>query len=293
MDIVHHTLIGGAGFIAGVGGGNELAGAAFLGGSVLPDLDVFFMIFGKRFYLRNHQGPTHSLILSPILAAMIAGPLLYLSEFNVTIVAAALFGLWAHIFLDWINTFGISLFWPLTPKRFSLNAVFFIDLPAWLITLGFYAHYFFRGNRGVAYAYGLIFSLYVFLRIMLYLYVRRKLDSTLIVPSSFNPFGFFVLQETGNGIETYYYNFITRIITDRDTYQAPSKKYVEMAEKSKVFRDISKIMKYFQITDVSEDHGGTTIVAHDLGIRNFGGKFGRTILKFDQDGALESETANI
>ena len=128
MDIVHHTLIGGVGFIAGIGGGNELAGAAFLAGSVLPDLDVFLMIFGKRFYLRNHQGPTHSLILSPIFASLIAVPLLYLSEFNFTIAAAALFGLWVHIFLDWINTFGISLFWPVTPKRFSLNAVFFIDI---------------------------------------------------------------------------------------------------------------------------------------------------------------------
>ena len=192
MDIVHHTLIGGIGFIAGVHDGNELAGAAFLAGSVLPDLDVFLMIFGKRFYLRNHQGPTHSLILSPVFAALIAIPLLYLSESNSTIVAAALLGLWVHIFLDWINTFGISLLWPVKRKRFSLNAVFFIDLPAWLITLGFYAHYFFWRNRGVAYVYGLIFSLYFFLRIMLYLYVRRKLDSTLIVPSSFNPFGFFV-----------------------------------------------------------------------------------------------------
>jgi hypothetical protein len=40
MDTVHHALIGGAGFLVAATHQQELAGAAFLAGSVFPDLDV-------------------------------------------------------------------------------------------------------------------------------------------------------------------------------------------------------------------------------------------------------------
>jgi membrane-bound metal-dependent hydrolase YbcI (DUF457 family) len=81
MDIAHHTLIGGVGYMAITGGSHEplmvAAGSAFVAGSVLPDLDVFLMVFGKRFYLRHHQGLTHSLMLSPLLALLISLPIAY------------------------------------------------------------------------------------------------------------------------------------------------------------------------------------------------------------------------
>ena len=62
MDIVHHAFIGGAGFVALGAQQQELAGLGFLAGSVFPDLDVVLMAGGKRFYLKHHQGPTHSLL---------------------------------------------------------------------------------------------------------------------------------------------------------------------------------------------------------------------------------------
>ena len=66
-----------------------------------------------------------------------------------------------------------------------------------------------------------------------------------------------------------------------------------MAKKSGVFNDVSSITKLLHITDVIKTKDATTIIANDLGIRNFGGKFGRTTLKFDGEENLINEVANI
>lgn len=66
-----------------------------------------------------------------------------------------------------------------------------------------------------------------------------------------------------------------------------------MAEKSQVFRDMREISKYLFITDATQGPSGTTLVAHDLGVRNFGGRFGKTVLTFDHDGGLVDEMAHI
>jgi len=44
---------------------------------------------------------------------------------------------------------------------------------------------------------------------------------------------------------------------------------------------------------VKTTDNGITITAADLAIRNFGGKFAKTTLKFDNQGNLTSEMANI
>ncbi|MCW8964777.1 MAG: metal-dependent hydrolase, partial [Gammaproteobacteria bacterium] len=143
MDIVHHAFIGGAGFLVAATHDQPLIGAAFVAGSVFPDLDVFFMVLGKRFYLRNHQGITHSLLLSPLFAALLCIPLWLLpgDKPGLLLWLAAWCGLVAHVMLDWFNTYRIELFGPFSSKRFSLDAVFFIDSVALLFTALFYLSY--------------------------------------------------------------------------------------------------------------------------------------------------------
>ena len=72
--------MGGVGFAVLASGGHELAGVSFVAASVFPGLDVFFMIFGKKYYLKAHQGPTHSLLLSPIFALLLCFPVFYYQE---------------------------------------------------------------------------------------------------------------------------------------------------------------------------------------------------------------------
>ena len=137
MDIAHHALIGGIG-LAALSPEHYPAGVAFLAASALPDLDVAFMIFGKRFYLKHHQGITHSIVLSPLYAGLITGFFSIFIGFSWIIFISALIGFLIHYILDIINTFGISLFSPFSNNKYSFDAVFFIDFTMWIIGIIFF-----------------------------------------------------------------------------------------------------------------------------------------------------------
>lgn len=293
MDIVHHAVIGGIGFSFLAGNNQEIAGIAFCAATVFPDLDVFFMLFGKRFYLKKHQGPTHSLILSPLFALLLSFPLIYSIGFNATIILAALAGLWIHTFLDLTNTFGISLLWPLSDKRYSFDIIFFIDLSAWIITLCFYIFFYVFKSVIVFYAYISIFALYFLFKYLLHQFVKSRLQCKLAIPSSDNPFEFFILEKKDSSIKTYRYNLVNKQTRDTELFDPPPKRYEEMAKKSRIFNDLKEITKFLRITDISENEQGTKIIARDLGIRNFGGKFGTTTLHFNRNEELIDEMANI
>ncbi|CAH1208482.1 hypothetical protein NTGBS_780002 [Candidatus Nitrotoga sp. BS] len=40
-----------------------IARVAFIAGSMFPDMDALFMVFGKHYSLRHHQSITHSIFL--------------------------------------------------------------------------------------------------------------------------------------------------------------------------------------------------------------------------------------
>lgn len=293
MDIVHHALIGGAGYFVLSANDHELAGVTFMAGSVLPDLDVLLMAFGKRYYLKNHQGFTHSLILSPVYAFLISYPLSLPFGFKWSVLICALLGLLIHYVLDLTNTFGITLFWPFNRKKLSYDAIFFIDAFTWMLTIGFLLFYYFYRTNTVFLIYLVSFISYVVFKFGL----RRKLMNVLhcnfAIPDSFNPFKYYILEKSAKAVKTYQYNVITGRTGSDHLFHLADEKYINMAKKSEVFNDMSLIAKFLYITDVVENNEGTMIEASDLGVRNFGGKFGRTTLKFDRKGDLVSEVAYI
>jgi inner membrane protein len=100
-----------------------------------PDLDSVVEVAGDVAYLRHHRGVTHSLLLLPLWAALLAW--LAARAAGVTrgqaggwksfyAVAAAAIGV--HIAGDWITSFGTMLLAPLSDERFGLGVVFIIDL---------------------------------------------------------------------------------------------------------------------------------------------------------------------
>ena len=293
MDVVHHAAIGGIGLAALASRNQELAGIAFLSASVLPDLDVAFMAGGKRAYLKNHQGPTHSLLLSPVLAGLIAFPLVEFLAADVVVFVTALAGLWLHIALDLSNTFGIALLWPLSTKRFCFDAVFFVDLTLWAMTLSAGAASYFLEATWTPWIYALAFGSYVVLKGCLQSRVRRRLGCELAIPSSWHPFHFFILERREGVDHTYLYNALGGKSTGERAYARVSKDFERLASESVLYRDMKAITRHFAITNVEETDGAVTIWAADIGILNFGGKFGRTTLTFDRSGELVHEVADI
>ena len=295
MDIVHHACIGAVGMLAAGAAGHELAGLGFLAGSVLPDLDVAFLAGGKRFYLKRHQGPTHSLPLAPAYAAALAAIPAMEIGWDWTLYVGALAGLVVHVALDLTNTFGIQILWPLSRRRFCADAVFFVDLGAWALTIASLALLLAGGVEAatVAVAYAAAFAAYVALRLLLQWRVRLATGATLAIPSSWNPFDFFLFRREQGMLSTSSYNAISGLESRVERHVAPDAEARGLAQSSPVFRDLSGILRALEITRVERDAHGTTLVAQDLAIRNFGGRFGRTELRFDAEGRLQHEMANI
>ncbi len=295
MDIVHHTLIGTAGFLTAVAHDQPLLGAAFLAGSVFPDLDVFFMALGKRFYLRNHQGITHSLLLAPLFSALLCIPLWMLPGDKPVLYLwlAAWAGLMFHVVLDWFNTYRIELFGPLSKQRFSLDAVFFINSAALALTAGFYLLHTVLQMNMAEILYPLALVSYLLSKLWLHQHVMHKLRPLFAIPSSLNPFVYYILEDKDNDLHGYRYNALTRYKYDEQQYTRVDEKYYRLAASSPAFTDMQQITRAFRIIETKEDGEGTTIIAADLAVRNFGGRFARTELRFDKQGQLVREMANI
>lgn len=295
MDIVHHTCIGGAGFLALAAQDQELAGLGFLVGSVFPDLDVALMAAGKRFYLKHHQGPTHALLAAPVHAGLLASiPALQLG-WNWPLYYGLLAGISVHLLLDLFNTFGIQVLWPLTPRRFCLDAVFFIDTVAWGLTAGFFALAL-TGAVGAglaASAYAALFAAYLLAKLVLQRRTRKGLGADFAIPSALSPLGFFLFTRRGGQLCTAQFNALTGRMTRERVRPEMASEIAGLTGQSELFRDMQSILRGLHVTHADLSPSGTILVAEDLVVRNFGGRFGRTELRFDQQGRLLHEMAHI
>ena len=119
------------------GAGALLPWQAVLVGAVagaFPDIDVVARWAGEMAYLRHHRGITHSLLLAPLWAGLLAGlmSMVFASTRaqragwkNLYLIALA--AIVVHIAGDWITHFGTMLLAPLSDARFGLGALFIID----------------------------------------------------------------------------------------------------------------------------------------------------------------------
>lgn len=295
MDIVHHSLIGGVGFSAAMTQDAPLVGAAFVAGSVLPDLDVIFMAFGKRFYLRNHQGVSHAIPLFPFYALLIAWGLSLLPQAQLgwPVFLAALAGLLLHSLLDWLNTFRIALFYPFTRRRFSFDVLFFIDAVALALTSGFYLAYYVMDLRQALLLYPLLFSAYLVFRILLRVSIQRQLKADFIIPSSLNPFSFYILESHGSEANAYLYNALSGRKDRHSHYPAVADEDLALMEKSSLFQDMRYITRAYRIVKVEQKGDVRIIHAADIAVRNFGGRFARMQVHFNPQGEIIHEVADI
>ncbi len=134
MDPITHTLSGAilsrTGFYQRFG---RLATIILVVAALIPDIDHFSLrLAGPIAYLKYHRGFTHSIIGSFIIAAIMAGIACSIKRFReqlgyLTIFGLFLLGIYTHIFLDLITSYGTQIFFPFSDKRYSLDLVFIID----------------------------------------------------------------------------------------------------------------------------------------------------------------------
>ncbi len=136
-----------------------------------PDLDFVLGFVSPVVYLEHHRGVTHSVLLLPlwalllawVLAKILREPRGWRALYGVTAM-----GLGLHIVGDLITSFGTIVFAPLSDARFAWGTTFIIDL--WfsgIILAGLLASAFWRRSRVPAIAAGAVLVSYVGLQAVL------------------------------------------------------------------------------------------------------------------------------
>jgi membrane-bound metal-dependent hydrolase YbcI (DUF457 family) len=105
------------------------ATVALVVGAELPDLDFLFALGGPLLSFVHHRGMTHSLLGGAGLALL--GALLlwrFLREHPYwRLVLWTYVGVVLHIGMDVLTPYGTQVFWPLTTRRYTADAVFILD----------------------------------------------------------------------------------------------------------------------------------------------------------------------
>jgi inner membrane protein len=146
VDNITHTLAGALIGEMGLKRRSRFAFAACLLGANAPDIDVFVPLAFPVDGIEFHRGPLHGVFAWPFLAAGIVAILwlfdrLFPSrEGAIPFRAGALFvvaflAVLTHPFLDWLTTYAIAIFAPLSWRWYSGNAIFIVDWVYWLLMI--------------------------------------------------------------------------------------------------------------------------------------------------------------
>ena len=155
MDTITHALSGvlAARAAAPKRGPATTADCVVLGAlaAAFPDTDVVLSYLSPLAYLYQHRGVTHSLVMLPLWALLLATTWSLLRRnragFRIYLLIAAI-GVGMHILGDLITSFGTMILAPFSAARFEWGTTFIIDL--WLtgiILAGLALAWIFRGSR--------------------------------------------------------------------------------------------------------------------------------------------------
>ena len=144
MDNVCHTLVGAALGEAGLKRRTALGSATLMIGSNLPDIDV--AVFATdTLAMSFRRGWTHGIIAQLVLPLIFAAVMLACDRWRRSpqrpaanlggLVLLSYVGVWLHIFMDWLNSYGIRLLKPFSDRWFYGDALYIID-PILYVVLG-------------------------------------------------------------------------------------------------------------------------------------------------------------
>jgi inner membrane protein len=130
---------------------NKLEGAF---GGIAPDFDTIFITWigflAAYLFVFSHRGITHTFIFAGVASTLFLyvisrkqindfiGKIIRRDisvEFTLKTVGIAYFGALTHLFLDFLTSRGIPLFYPFTLERFSAEIYYYIDVTTAVIAL--------------------------------------------------------------------------------------------------------------------------------------------------------------
>jgi membrane-bound metal-dependent hydrolase YbcI (DUF457 family) len=268
--------------------------ALFMLGSVLPDLDAFSRVLGKRAFLRIHQTYSHAI---PVILALgtLTAIALRVGGIDASLGGPALaLGMLCHSFLDVTNTYGIRLWAPFSSRRYCMEWVFFIDavvLAASLPTLAWVAASLLRtGDAGwkVQAVYGAAMTAYWLFKV----WMRRRAarlgpaGSVALLPSAFVPWEFYGCAPQSGQVRLYRINALNGSLVDDRVVDIHDDVWLDRIRDLPEVRVMRELSPAYHVVSVSSGSEGTELVCRDLRTRNFNTKFGEIHLVLDAAGAL-------
>ncbi|HEX2539694.1 MAG TPA: metal-dependent hydrolase [Caldimonas sp.] len=227
MDAFTHALMGAHAAHLGTRPDARLSPRTrlLLGGvaAAFPDVDfIGFLVDPLRFLAYWHQGPTHSLLLLPLWALLIAAAYCAATRrwraFGEAVAVCGA-GLATHLVLDLLTVYGTQLLYPLSSTRVSLRTTFVIDplfTAVIAISLAAALH---RGDRRIAAAGLLLLVAYVggqwLLRLQALRVAGEAARAQIIepgpvaaLPQPFSPFNWKLVATQASGLRVAHLNLI-------------------------------------------------------------------------------------
>lgn len=131
MDAVVHLLAGYVLAKSGLGRKCRWGTWLLLVASLLPDLDLLAGFAGSVWLVTLHRGPTHSLLLAPLLAVVpwvAVMALLPKGSERRWAYGLCLIGVASHDLVDWASSYGVQAGFPLSQAFSSLDLVHPVDV---------------------------------------------------------------------------------------------------------------------------------------------------------------------
>lgn len=294
MDIVTHAMMGtivASPFLQS----QPEAAAAFMFGSVVPDLDAFSRVFGRRAFLESHQTYSHAYPVIAMIGLAALGLREALDVFAPWAPLAFALGMAFHTTLDWTNTYGITLFAPFTRKRFCREWVFFIDsvvLVACGVALTAIGLSMSRGEAPSmlpAAAFSVSMLLYWILKVFL----RRRAmaaspQGTLsLLPSALIPWEYLGCARQGEEIVTFCVSALSGARYGEETYPILDADHASVLDGLAEVQAMRALSPAYHLVEAKPGAQGTSLVCRDLRTRNFGAKFGQLNVEVDAGGKVQ------
>ena len=146
MDNICHTLVGVAAARAGLNTKTSLATATLAIASNLPDVDVLAFATGIP-AVAIRRGWTHGVLAQAILPIAFAGVMWLVARSTASriphsasriphfgwLALLSYLGVICHVFMDYLNTYGVRLLMPLSNEWFYGDSVFIVDVWMWFM----------------------------------------------------------------------------------------------------------------------------------------------------------------
>jgi inner membrane protein len=261
-----------------------------------PDIDIVSALFpdGSVSYLEHHRGATHSLLMAPALAALIAVVVgLIFRARGISWLRAwlvALVGVLSHLAMDWTNIYGIRLWWPFNRNWPRGDFTPVVDLWIWAVLLIMVTWPLLarlvsseigarsKAGRGIAWFALVFLAAWEFGRWVLHeravetlasrIYEGRSPRSVVAMPSVFHPLAWRGLIQMNDGYLFYQMDLRNEFdpSSGQRYYQAEQTPYLETAQKTRAFAVFRDFAPYplWQETKLPEPEGAVQVNGIDL-----------------------------